>query len=1350
MARIRNGRNRVLSGICVIGMLGTIMPVSGFAAEDNMISKNADSEWKTIQSIISPYTAEWTEPTYEGLITDRVPHTALLGNGDVGVASGGDAYSKNFYISKSDFWGYNDRPKAIGGVLLKTAQDPAQEPVSLALGKKVTASSHHPDFSPERMVSGKWASGYEGWVSNVGNPQWAEIDLAEKAVFNRIVIKHDQAARGDAKNNTKSFTISTRINESDEWTEIYKNTENKEAITDLTLDTPVLARYVRLDVAQGTADGDANPRARIGQFEIFDTSLDTDGGDGEGSAPTSIFHEQQDILNARILTDMELDGVPVHMETRMMANDNLLVTALTSKGDAPVNLVAQAWAKSDNPSIPTTASVTNNRATVTRTLRGANSGDSSSYNTQAALTTQIIGAEVTAADAAASTADLAFALPAGETVYIVTAVGGGGRTYDYQNRLQGIAPADQAAALLDKAQADGALEQLAGEHAKWWKDYWSSSYIQLDSRDERLRAIQKYYYAAQYELGCTVREGKVAPGLYGIWHTTDNPSWKSDYHLNYNFISTFYGSAAANRTDQLLPTVEAITGYVENGRSDMAALQRFVGNNAAVREFFNAKIAEGSIDAEKGIEGGVLFPVGIGPWGMELDASYHNQTFNAPFSAYPLIQYYEYTQDEDFLRDVLYEYLKPILTFLEAWVVKNEEGVYDIYAGYNEGSWALNSVGELSTYRMCLRYAIMASEKLGMDASQREVWQDLLDNLAPYTVMDYNGKPVFAMAKDSYSGDKWQGQPLAPNRLTMEPVFPAGEFGYYSDPETLEILRNTMQVLDDQNTWPGINCFPELFTQALMIRYDTETVVDELSANIQRLMQANLTIDDTTHGIEKAGATEAVHQMLLTEDESVVKVFPGWLDNMDATFTHLRTAGAFLLTSSFSGEKQEVEFVTVTSEAGNPLTIASPWADAVVTDDSGKVIPATVGSAPNYEDEVTYTFATEKGKTYHLTKGPKAQQVDKSGLQAEIDKAESGALHDNVFVPSTLQAYQKAIAAAKTVLNSSGATQGNVDTAVRSIRQAFDKLEIMPVVIGRFSGMEQTYSVNNTASHKALLYADWKSIDGGKPLDVTQYDQSKLYLQMNVNLTKEGTALSDGALFNGGFVKLRSPDVTGKPGDPDDKPTDPNSEHNAGWGLGGQGFTCGDNRLSICLADEPGTTRGRIDWSQVERIILYIDSVGDKEGQFTMTLSDVSIVDTTLSGLKKDLLTLWNTDIEENAYTAESVEACQQALQQAQTVINRLEATQAEIQEATDTLRQALDDLVPAEPEIILGDVDGKDGVTAADALLALQAATEKIHLTNGQALAADVDGKDGVTASDALLILQYATKKITAFPAKR
>ena len=47
---------------------------------------------------------------------------------------------------------------------------------------------------------------------------------------------------------------------------------------------------------------------------------------------------------------------------------------------------------------------------------------------------------------------------------------------------------------------------------------------------------------------------------------------------------------------------------------------------------------------------------------------------------------------------------------------------------------------------------------------------------------------------------------------------------------------------------------------------------------------------------------------------------------------------------------------------------------------------------------------------------------------------------------------------------------------------------------------------------------------------------------------------------------------------------------------------------------------------------------------------------------------------------------------------------------------------------------------------MALQAATQKITLTDRQKRAADVNGKDGVTSADALLILQYATKKITGF----
>ena len=113
-------------------------------------------------------------------------------------------------------------------------------------------------------------------------------------------------------------------------------------------------------------------------------------------------------------------------------------------------------------------------------------------------------------------------------------------------------------------------------------------------------------------------------------------------------------------------------------------------------------------------------------------------------------------------------------------------------------------------------------------------------------------------------------------------------------------------------------------------------------------------------------------------------------------------------------------------------------------------------------------------------------------------------------------------------------------------------------------------------------------------------------------------------------------------------------------------------------------------------------------------------------------------------YTEESVEALNAAIIAALEVAEDTNATQAAVDAQITALQAAIDAL---NPLIVWGDVDGKDGVTAADALLALQAATNKITLTDRQVLAANVDGEGGVTANDALLILQRATKKITSFP---
>ncbi|MDR3328684.1 MAG: hypothetical protein LBS63_01065, partial [Prevotellaceae bacterium] len=77
------------------------------------------ADWEEVQALIAPYAGEWSDAAYEGLFTSRVPHTALMGNGDIGVASGGSASSKTFYVSKGDFWAYNGSPVPVGGITIR-------------------------------------------------------------------------------------------------------------------------------------------------------------------------------------------------------------------------------------------------------------------------------------------------------------------------------------------------------------------------------------------------------------------------------------------------------------------------------------------------------------------------------------------------------------------------------------------------------------------------------------------------------------------------------------------------------------------------------------------------------------------------------------------------------------------------------------------------------------------------------------------------------------------------------------------------------------------------------------------------------------------------------------------------------------------------------------------------------------------------------------------------------------------------------------------------------------------------------------------------------------------------------
>ncbi|MFD7291504.1 tetratricopeptide repeat protein [Streptomyces sp. NPDC059863] len=64
-------------------------------------------QWNTLRPKLEGIKGTWTNQSYTGSVSRTMPDTALLGNGDVGVTSGGSTGVKSFYVSKGDFWAGN-------------------------------------------------------------------------------------------------------------------------------------------------------------------------------------------------------------------------------------------------------------------------------------------------------------------------------------------------------------------------------------------------------------------------------------------------------------------------------------------------------------------------------------------------------------------------------------------------------------------------------------------------------------------------------------------------------------------------------------------------------------------------------------------------------------------------------------------------------------------------------------------------------------------------------------------------------------------------------------------------------------------------------------------------------------------------------------------------------------------------------------------------------------------------------------------------------------------------------------------------------------------------------------------
>ena len=329
--------------------------------------------------------------------------------------------------------------------------------------------------------------------------------------------------------------------------------------------------------------------------------------------------------------------------------------------------------------------------------------------------------------------------------------------------------------------------------------------------------------------------------------------------------------------------------------------------------------------------------------------------------AYLYWRRYEYTQDLSWLRDRAYPMIKGAAEFYRHFpnVRKEADGKYHIHhVNSNESVMGAHDTDEdLSAMRGIFAAAIRASELVGMDASLRADWQERLANLAPLPTSahpdalrpaDDTGPPVFVRAL----------KPTANNNTGFTPdgnSLPMWFFDLVNlespDPQTLAIANATF----DRAYRGGIGpTTPVGVLSKWAIAGTTLGHVNAMRFLVPNQMRAltaerataylggrplrnRLTLREGPQALDAqrlGRAAEALQLGLLQSapgvpgGDPVIRLFPAWPDEWDATFT-LRARGGFAVSASRKAGR--TESVELRSEAGATARLRNPWGSSAVS-----------------------------------------------------------------------------------------------------------------------------------------------------------------------------------------------------------------------------------------------------------------------------------------------------------------------------------------------------------------------------------------------------------------------------------
>lgn len=420
---------------------------------------------------------------------------------------------------------------------------------------------------------------------------------------------------------------------------------------------------------------------------------------------------------------------------------------------------------------------------------------------------------------------------------------------------------------------------------------------------------ETYYQYGRYLLIASSRPGNLPANLQGMWANGVDGPWHVDYHNNINIQMNYWPACPTNLTECTWPLIDFIRTLVKPGEK-------------TAQTYFGARGWTASISANIF---GFTSPL------TDENMSWNFSPMAGPWLATHIWEYYDYTRDKKFLKEIGYELIKSSADFAVDYLWQKPDGTYTAapstspeHGPVDQGATFVHAV-----IREILLNAIDASKVLGVDAKERKQWQQVLDKLVPYQTGRYG-----QLMEWSADIDDPEDQHRHVNHLFG--LHPGHTLSPITTPELSQAARVVLEHRGDGAT--GWSMGWKLNQWA---RLQDGNHAYTLFGNLLK----NGTLDNLwdTHPPFQIdgnfGGTSGITEMLLQSHMGFIQLLPALPDAWkDGSVTGLCARGNFEV--SITWQDGQLKEATILSKSGGPCNV-------------------------RYGNE-TLTFKTNKGKEYKI------------------------------------------------------------------------------------------------------------------------------------------------------------------------------------------------------------------------------------------------------------------------------------------------------------------------------------------------------------------------------------------------